>query len=102
MTRAHIIVYTLALVPVALGVGLTSIGGPVYLALALVLNAVFVLGAWRIWRRTEEAAEADGYRVEKRFFTFSLAYLFGHFAGFLIEATPWAGALRAQFAFWGA
>jgi len=102
VTRAHIIAYTLALVPVAIGAGLTAIGGPVYLAVALALNAVFVLGAWRIWRRTEEAAEADGYRVEKRFFTFSLAYLFGHFSAFLIEATPWAVAFRVQFAFWGA
>lgn len=102
VTRAHIIAYTLALVPVAIGVGLTSIGGPVYLAVAVALNAAFVLGAWRIWRRPEEAAEADGYRVEKRFFTFSLAYLFGHFAAFLLEATPWAAALRAQFTLWGA
>jgi protoheme IX farnesyltransferase len=69
---------------------------------AVGLNAVFVLGAWRIWRRTEEAAEADGYRVEKRVFTFSLAYLFGHFAALLVEATPWAAALRAQFTLWGA
>jgi heme o synthase len=34
VTRAHILVYTLALVPVALGAGLTSIGGPIYLAVA--------------------------------------------------------------------
>ena len=102
VTRAHIIAYTLALVPVAIGAGLTSIGGPVYLAGAVVLNAIFLLGAWRIWRRREEAAEADKYRVEKRFFTFSLAYLFGHFAAFLVEATPWAAAFRAQFTLWGA
>jgi heme o synthase len=100
-TRAHILVYTLALVPVALGAGLTSIGGPVYLAVALVLNAIFLLGAWRLWRRDEVAAEADGYRAEKRVFTFSLVYLFGHFAAFLVEATPWAAAFRAQFAIWG-
>ena len=101
VTRAHILVYTLALVPVALGAGLTSIGGPVYLSVALALNAVFLVGAWRLWRRGEAAAEADNYRAEKRFFTFSLLYLFGHFAAFLVEATPWAAAFRAQFAFWG-
>ena len=100
-TRAHVWVYTLALVPVALGAGLTSIGGAIYLAVALALNAVFVLGALRIWRRNEAAAEADKYRVEKRFFTFSLFYLFGHFAAFLLEATPWAAAFREQFNFWG-
>jgi protoheme IX farnesyltransferase len=100
-TRAHVLVYTLALVPVALGAGLTSIGGPIYLAVAAVLNAVFVIGAVRIWRRDEAVAEADNYRVEKRFFTFSLFYLFAHFAAFLVEATPWATAIRMSFGYWG-
>ena len=101
-TRVQILAYTLALVPVAIAAGFTSIGGPVYLALALVLNAVFVAGALRLWRRTEETAQLDGYRAEKRFFRFSLIYLFAHFAAFLIEATPWASALAGRFGFWGA
>ena len=100
-TRAHVLVYTLALVPVAVGAGLTSIGGPIYLAVAALLNAVFVIGAVRIWRRDEAVAEADNYRVEKRFFTFSLFYLFAHFAAFLVEATPWATAIRMSFGYWG-
>ncbi|WP_209426333.1 heme o synthase [Pararhodobacter sp. SW119] len=100
-TRVHVLVYTLALVPVALGAGLTSIGGPVYLAVALVLNAIFVAGALRLSQRTEVEAEADRYRAEKSFFKFSLLYLFGHFLAFLIEATPWAALLRSQFAYWG-
>jgi heme o synthase len=101
VTRAHILVYTVALVPVALAAGLTSIGGPLYLAAALVLNGVFLYGAWGLWRRSEKQAEADRYAAEKRFFTFSLFYLFGHFAALLAEATPWAAAFRSQFAFWG-
>ena len=84
-TRAHILVYTLLLVPVAVGAAVTSIGGPVTLAVALVLNAWFVVGAWRIWRRDEAVAEADKYAVEKAFFRFSLLYLFLHFAAFLVE-----------------
>ncbi|MCB1388648.1 MAG: UbiA family prenyltransferase, partial [Rhodobacteraceae bacterium] len=100
-TRAHIFVYTVALVPVALGAAFTAIGGPVYLAVSLVLNALFLVGAWRIWRRPEARAEADKYAVEKRFFALSLAYLFGHFAAILVEATPWAEAL-ATWANWGA
>ncbi len=85
-TRAHILVYTLLLVPVALGAALTSIGGPMTLAVALVLNVWFVIGAVRIWKRDETVAEADKYAVEKAFFRFSLLYLFLHFAAFLGEA----------------
>ncbi|MEZ5912774.1 MAG: heme o synthase [Paracoccaceae bacterium] len=85
-TRAHTLVYTLLLVPVALGVGLTSIGGPVYLAISALLNAGFVAGAVAIWRRDEDRATADGYAVEKKVFGFSLLYLFLHFGALLAEA----------------
>ncbi len=85
-TRNHILVYTIALVPFAIGAGLTSIGGPVYLAVSAVLNAGFLWGAWRIWKRDEVQAEADGYAVEKQVFKFSLLYLFLHFGAFLAEA----------------
>src|SRR5690606_30904152 len=70
VTRAHILGYTLALVPVPVAAALTSIGGPLSLAVAVGLNLWFVMGAFRIWRRDEEAAQADNYRVEKRFFAF--------------------------------
>ena len=85
-TRSHILVYTLLLAPIALGIAATSIGGPLYLAVALVLNGFFLHGAWNIWRRDETMAEADSYRIEKRFFRFSLYYLFVHFGAILIEA----------------
>ncbi|THD82213.1 protoheme IX farnesyltransferase [Aliigemmobacter aestuarii] len=85
VTRNHILVYTVALVPFALATAFTSIGGPVYLAVAVALNAVFLWGAWGIWRRDEEAAQADRYAVEKKFFRFSLLYLFGHFLALLAE-----------------
>ena len=85
-TRKHILVYTLLLVPVALAVGVTSIGGPIYMAVAVLLNLAFLKGAWDIWRRDEEAAQADQYRTEKRVFALSLLYLFGHFLAILAEA----------------
>jgi protoheme IX farnesyltransferase len=91
VTRAHILAYTLALAPVAVGSAFTSIGGPVYLAVALALNGWFILGAFRIWRRDEAVAEADNYAVEKAFFRFSLYYMFLHFVAFLAEA-----ALKTQ------
>jgi heme o synthase len=85
-TRTHILIYTILLVPVAIWAALTSIGGPFTLAVAVALNAWFVLGAWRIWRRDEAVAEADKYAVEKAVFRFSLLYLFLHFGAFLVEA----------------
>jgi len=91
VTRAHILAYTLALAPVAVGAAFTSIGGLVYLAVALALNGWFILGAFRIWRRDEAVAEADNYAVEKAFFRFSLYYMFLHFVAFLAEA-----ALKTQ------
>ncbi|HBD89939.1 MAG: protoheme IX farnesyltransferase [Rhodobacteraceae bacterium GWE1_64_9] len=91
VTRNHILAYTVALVPVAIGAGFTAIGGPVYLAVSAVLNLGFLWGAWRIWRRDETQAEADGYATEKSVFKFSLLYLFLHFGAFLAEAAlkPW-------------
>jgi protoheme IX farnesyltransferase len=86
VTRNHILVYTVALVPFALATGFTSIGGPVYLAVSAALNAGFLWGAWKIWRRDEAAAEADGYATEKAVFKFSLLYLFLHFVALLVEA----------------
>lgn len=86
VTRAHILVYTILLAPLAIGTGLTAIGGPIYMVAAVVLNVMFLWGAVKIWRRPEEAAEADNYKVEKSFFGLSLLYLFLHFGAILAEA----------------
>jgi protoheme IX farnesyltransferase len=86
ITRNHVLGYTIALIPFAIGLGFTSIGGPVYLATAVVLNLGFLRGAYQIWKRDEVQAEADKYKVEKSVFRFSLLYLFLHFGALLIEA----------------
>ncbi|MFZ7092975.1 heme o synthase [Primorskyibacter sp. 2E233] len=85
-TRTHILVYTILLAAFAIALGFTQVGGPVYLAVALVLNALFLKGAYDIWRRDEAASEADNFRTEKKFFKLSLLYLFAHFGAILIEA----------------
>ncbi|MFK7939901.1 MAG: heme o synthase [Roseovarius sp.] len=85
-TRLHILVYTALLAPVAIGAAFTSIGGPIYLAVALIYNWIFLKGAYDIWRRNEEQAEADGYAVEKRVFKQSLYYLFGLFTAILLQS----------------
>jgi protoheme IX farnesyltransferase len=86
-TRVHILAYTVLLAILAIGTGFSAIGGPVYLAVAIVLNALFLRGALQIWRRNEEHSEADNFAVERRFFRLSLWYLFAHFVAILAEAT---------------
>lgn len=85
-TRVHILIYTILLAALAIGTAFTSVGGPVYLAAALVLNALFLKGAWDIFNRDEEASEQDNFKTERRFFKLSLLYLFAHFGAILIEA----------------
>ena len=83
------------LAPVAVGVAFSGIGGPVYLAGALLLNARFVFDAWTVWRRDVGVAEADRFRAEKRFFGFSILYMTLLFALLLAEAVLRALGLAA-------
>ncbi|WP_312528065.1 heme o synthase [Paracoccus sp. (in: a-proteobacteria)] len=83
--RRHIFAYTLVLAPFALWLGLTSVGGPIYMAVAVVLNVLFIHGGWKILRRDDAAAEADGYKVERQFFKLSLYYTFLHFLALLVQ-----------------
>ena len=86
VTRNHILVYTILLAPLAIGTAFTSIGGPIYLTVAVILNVLFLLGALKLWRRNEDQAQVDKYRLEKSFFGLSLMYLFLHFGAILAEA----------------
>ena len=87
--RRHIFAYTLVLAPFAVWLGVTSVGGPLYMAVAVVLNAAFIRGGWQVLRRDEDAAIADGYLVERRVFKLSLYYLFLHFLALLVQS--WMG-----------
>lgn len=84
-TRVHIVVYTFLLAILAIGAGFSSFGGPLYLAVAVTLNAMFIWGAVKIWRRNEDMSEADDFAVERKFFRLSLWYLFAHFSAILVE-----------------
>ncbi len=85
-TRTHILVYTGLLAILAVGTAFSGIGGPIYLAVSLVLNALFLHGAWKIYRRDEAASEFDNFKIERSFFKLSLLYLFLHFGAILSEA----------------
>lgn len=85
-TRVHILIYTAILSLFAVGAAFSGIGGPIYLTVSVVLNALFLRGAWKISRRDEEASETDNFKVERNFFKLSLLYLFLHFGAVLAEA----------------
>ena len=85
-TRRLIWLYTLALMPVTIAPAFTVAGGPIYLVMALVANAVFLQGAWRVARRGQDVAIADGYRAEKKLFGVSILYLFALFGAFIADA----------------
>jgi len=85
-TRVHILVYTVLLALLSLGAAFSGIGGPIYLAVAAVMNLLFLRGAIRIWRRDEDDSEADDFATERTFFKLSLLYLFAHFLAILAEA----------------
>ncbi len=97
-TRRQILIYSMLLAPVSVILAFTSVGGPVYLAISLVLNVLFLHRAWRLARQPEERADEGEYLREKGLFRLSLYYLFLHFAGLLIEAGLRATAL--DFAVW--
>ncbi len=85
-TRRHILGYTILLAPVGVGLALTTVGGPVTLIAAIILNGLFLKGAFDIWRRDDAVADADNYAAEKKFFKLSLYYLFLHFTALLADA----------------
>ena len=86
VTRNHILGYMFVLVPVALAIAFTSIGGPIYLATTVILNILFFRACYIVWRRDEETAEADNFAAEKSAFKVSLFYLFLHFVALMAEA----------------
>ena len=107
-TRLQILVYSLIFVPVAVLPGLIGPGGLVYLAVALLGGAGFLLLAFRLWRSRAgdqpDKAEAVGreaalydVRAEakpaRNLFAFSILYLMALFAALLIEQLPALGGL---------
>ncbi len=84
-TRNHILAYAVLQVPVSVALGLTSIGGPLYMAVAVIVNLWFLAACIRVWRRDEAQAEADRFAAEKRAFVISLYYLFLHFLALIAE-----------------
>ena len=81
-TRRQILIYSVLLAPLGVAPWLAGLGGAVYLAVSVVLGAVFVYAAVRVYRVREGRA---GDREAKRLFVYSIFYLFALFAVLLGE-----------------
>ena len=97
-TRRLIFMYSLALAANAIVLAFTSVGGWVYLTAAVLLNAVFVVRAFAVLSRNEQDAKFDEYRLEKKFFFFSIFYLFALFSALLLEKAASSAGLTHAFA----
>jgi heme o synthase len=86
-TRWQIMLYTAILVPLSLAPYLISFSGPLYLASATALGAVFLLHAWRVLR---DKADDAGFSLTKdaparAAFRYSISYLFLLFGALAID-----------------
>src|SRR3954468_4600954 len=63
-TRKQILIYSLVLIPICLSPVLTGLGGPIYLAVAALGGAAFLLLAWRVF--ASKAGDAADPRVADR------------------------------------
>ena len=84
-TRNHIFFYTILLALFAFFTSFTALGGWVFLGTSIVLNSIFVGMAFNIWIREEQDAERDKFKVERKFFRYSLVYLFLQFGSVLVD-----------------
>ena len=78
-TRRSILHYTVILIICSQVISFSEIGGPVFFLLSNVLNALLLLSAVNLVRFNED----NGYERERRFFKFTILYLFLYF-GFLV------------------
>ncbi|MCL4746053.1 MAG: heme o synthase [Burkholderiaceae bacterium] len=77
-TRRSILLYTLLLVATTLLPFVIGMSGWFYLAAALVLGAIFVAFAWRLWRAYSDA-------LSRRTFGYSIFYLAALFGAMLVD-----------------
>ena len=77
-TRLNVLLYTLVLFAAALLPFVTGMSGWLYLAAALVLNGLFVLYGWALWRDYSDL-------LARKAFRFSIVYLALLFAALLVD-----------------
>ena len=81
-TRLHVFLYTLVLFAATLLPFVAGMSGPIYLAAAIVLGAMFCGYAWRLWRHYSDA-------LARRTFRFSIVHLSLLFAALIADHYLW-------------
>jgi heme o synthase len=77
-TRLQVLLYTLVLFAATLLPYVYGMSGPVYLAAAVVLGAVFIAYAWQLFRRYSDT-------LARKTFRFSIVHLSLLFAALLVD-----------------
>ena len=77
-TRLQVLLYTLVLFAGTLLPFVSGMSGWIYIAAAVLLNAVFIGHAWRLWRNYSD-------RLARKTFRFSILYLALLFAALLVD-----------------
>jgi heme o synthase len=80
-TRRQIFLYSLILVPLGIAPAVLGFAGWLYLTVSVVLGAVFLGLAWRLYTGKGDAIGP----VARRLFAFSILYLFAVYAALFIE-----------------
>ncbi len=93
VTRRQIFVYSVVLFVVVIITSLTNIGGPITLALSLILGGLFVLYSFSILQK--KTTHGYSYKSEKKFFALSILFLFLFFISLMLDYI-----LRDQFDWW--
>ena len=81
-TRQSIFYYTVILIIFSQAISFSEIGGPVFFLLSNALNAFLLMSAVKLVRINER----DGYEQERRFFKFTILYLFLYFSFLVINS----------------
>lgn len=84
-TRLQILIYTILLIPVSIAIGFSSIGGIVFILTAIILNGMLLFQAVQLYRRNNNTALDDRWIRERKFFRFSILYLFGLFCALALD-----------------
>lgn len=89
VTRNQVLGYSFPMAVAALVPWMLGLAGPLYGGVAVIMTALFVALAFRVWRN--DAEDVAGMKPERQLFAFSILYLFVLFAALAFDrmAATW-------------